>query len=204
MRGVFVTGTDTDIGKTLVSAWLTRHWRAEYWKPVQTGAAEDSDSATISALVPAAVIHPPANLFQSALSPHAAAELEGTRIELDAMPLPAGAGPLVVEGAGGILAPLNDTALTIDFAARLGLPVLVVARSGLGTLNHTLLTLEALRRRGLSILGVVMNGAANPANRRAIEHFGAVAVLAEIPPLADPASLDALAPPAFPCPEVPA
>lgn len=201
MRGVFVTGTDTGIGKTLVSAWLTRGWAAEYWKPVQTGAAEDSDSATVAALAPGARIHPPAHVYQAPLSPHAAAALEGARVTLDSLRPPASAGPLVVEGAGGILVPLNDTDLTIDFAARLGLPVLVVARSGLGTLNHTLLTVEALRRRALPILGVVMNGPPNPDNRRAIEHFAQVPVLAEIPPLAAPVSLDDLPPPAFSCPE---
>lgn len=204
MRGVFVTGTDTGIGKTLVSAWLTHHWRAEYWKPVQTGAAEDSDSATIAALAPAARIHPPAYVFQAPLSPHAAARLENAVITLDGLKLPATDGPLVVEGAGGILVPLNDQTLTADWVEHTGLPVLVVARSGLGTINHTLLTLEALKRRRIPILGVVMNGPPNPGNRKAIEHFGGTRVLAEIPPLPQPVRLGTLAPPTFSCPEVPA
>lgn len=202
MRGVFVTGTDTGIGKTLVSAWLAHHWRAEYWKPVQTGAAEDSDSATIATLAPAARIHPPAYVFQAPLSPHAAARLENAVITLDGLKLPATDGPLVVEGAGGILVPLNDHALTADWVERTGLPVLVVARSGLGTINHTLLTLEALSRRRIPILGVVMNGPHNPDNSKAIEHFGGARVLAQIPPLPDPVRLDILPPPAFSCPEV--
>lgn len=202
MRGVFVTGTDTGIGKTLVSAWLTQHWRAEYWKPVQTGAAEDSDSATIADLAPGARIHPPAYVFQAPLSPHEAARREGARITLDGLKLPESEGPLVVEGAGGILVPLNDQALTADWVEHLGLPVVVVARSGLGTLNHTLLTVEALKRRHIPILGVVMNGPPNPDNSKAIEHFGGVRVVAEIPPLNPPdaAAIAALAPPAFPCP----
>lgn len=202
MRGVFVTGTDTGIGKTLVSAWLTHHWRAEYWKPVQTGAAEDSDSATIAALAPAARVHPPAYVFQAPLSPHAAARLENASITLDGLKLPTTEGPLVVEGAGGILVPLNDRALTVDWVEHLGLPVVVVARSGLGTINHTLLTLEALNRRHIPILGVVMNGPPNPGNRAAIEQFGDTRVLAEIPPLPQPVRLDTLPPPAFSCPEV--
>lgn len=199
MRGVFVTGTDTGIGKTLISAWLTRGWRADYWKPIQTGAGEDSDSRTLAHLVPGAVIHPPAYVFQAPLSPHEAARRERARIDLSALTLPETARTLVVEGAGGIMVPLNETALTVDFMERLGLPALVVARSGLGTINHTLMTLDILRRRRIPILGVVLNGQKNPANRQAIEHFGGISVLAEIQPLfAVTASvLASLPPPAF-------
>lgn len=204
MQGVFVTGTDTGIGKTLVSAWLTHHWRAEYWKPIQTGALDDSDSDTVAKLAPGAVIHPPAYVFQAPLSPHEAARRENSRIELSGLQPPICLGPLVVEGAGGIMVPLNEVALTVDFIAALNLPTVIVARSGLGTLNHTLLTLDALRRRHIPVLGVVLNGQKNPANRQAIEHFGAVTVLAEIQPLpAVTASLVASLPaPTFSCPKV--
>ncbi|MGE5515724.1 MAG: dethiobiotin synthase [Bacteroidota bacterium] len=183
MRGVFVTGTDTDVGKTLVSAWLTEAWKADYWKPIQTGAADITDYGTVAKLVPGAVIHPSAYVFQAPLSPHEAARRERARIDLSALVPPATANVLVVEGAGGAMVPLNEMALTVDFMERLGLPAVVVARSGLGTINHTLMTLEVLRRRRIPILGVVMNGQRNPANRQAIEHFGAVPVLAEIQPL---------------------
>lgn len=202
MKGVFVTGTDTDIGKTLVSAWLTHFWRAEYWKPVQTGAAEGTDSETVARLVPEAVVHPSAYTFQAPLSPHEAARRERARIDLSALVLPATQGPLVVEGAGGVMVPLNELALMIDLMERLRLPAVVVARSALGTINHTLMTLEMLRRRHIPVLGVVMNGQKNPANRQAIEHFGGVPVLAELQPLfAVTASVVAsLPPPAFACP----
>ena len=146
MRG-FVTGTDTDVGKTLVSAWLTQAWQADYWKPVQTGAVDITDYGTVERLVPGATIHPPAYVFQAPLSPHAAAALEGARIDLAAMPLPVAPGPLVVEGAGGILVPLNERDLTVDFAARLGLPVLVVARSAWA---EPLVDHRALRRHACS------------------------------------------------------
>lgn len=202
MKGVFVTGTDTDIGKTLVSAWLTHFWRAEYWKPVQTGATEGSDAATIAKLVPEAVIHPSTYVFQAPLSPHEAARREHARIDLSTLVPPATASPLVVEGAGGVMVPLNELALMIDLMERLRLPVVVVARSALGTINHTLMTLELLRRRHVPILGVVMNGQRNPGNRQAIEHYGGVPVLAELQPLfAVTASVVAsLPPPAFACP----
>ena len=199
MRGVFVTGTDTDVGKTLVAAWLTQAWGADYWKPVQTGAADITDYGTVTKLVPGAVIHPSAYVFQAPLSPHEAARRERARIDLSALVAPVTSNLLVVEGAGGAMVPLNEVALTVDFMERLGLPAVIVARSGLGTINHTLMTLEVLRRRRIPILGVVMNGQRNPANRQAIEHFGAVPVLAEIQPLpAVTASVVAsLPPPAF-------
>jgi dethiobiotin synthetase/malonyl-CoA O-methyltransferase len=133
------------------------------------------------------------------LSPHEAARRERARIDLSAIVLPETSRPLVVEGAGGVMVPLNEVALTVDLIDRLGLAALVVARSGLGTINHTLLTLEALRRRRIPILGVVMNGQRNPGNRQAIEHFGGVPVLAEIQPLpaVTAAVIANLPPPAF-------
>ncbi len=202
MKGVFVTGTDTGIGKTLVSAWLARNWGADYWKPIQTGAAEDSDSATVERLAPEVTIHPPSVVLQAPLSPYDAAKRERLRIDLSALQPPATARPLVVEGAGGVMVPINELALMVDLMARLQLPVVVVARSGLGTINHTLMTLEMLRRRHVPVLGVVMNGQRNPGNRQAIEHFGGTPVLAEIQPLlAVTASvLASLPPPAFSCP----
>jgi dethiobiotin synthetase/malonyl-CoA O-methyltransferase len=201
-RGVFVTGTDTGIGKTLVSAWLARGWRAAYWKPIQSGMTEGTDSAWVARMVPGVEILPSAVELQAPLSPHDAARRERRRIELSSLILPETERPLVVEGAGGAMVPINETALMVDLIARLGLPALVVARSGLGTINHTLMTLEVLRRRRVPLLGVVLNGQRNPANRQAIEHFGGVPVLAEIQPLpaVTRAMLESLPPPAFECP----
>jgi dethiobiotin synthetase/malonyl-CoA O-methyltransferase len=203
MKGVFVTGTDTDVGKTLVSAWLASSWQAEYWKPIQSGSVDGTDADTVARLAPGVLIHPSSVVLAAPLSPHEAARRERTVIDLDSVTMPTTAGPLVVEGAGGAMVPINDTALMIDLMERLHLPVLVVARSGLGTINHTLMTLEILRSRGVPLLGVVMNGQKNPANRQAIEHFGKIPVLAEIQPLiAVTASVVAnLPPPGFSCPE---
>ena len=183
-HGAFVVGTDTDVGKTVVAACLARAWDADYWKPVQTGSAEDpGDTAAVARLtgLPPERLHAPVYVFAAPLSPHAAAALEGAAIALDAIARPSTERPLVVEGAGGALVPLNDHSLMIDLVQRLGLPVVVAARSTLGTINHTLLTLEALRGRGLRVLGVVMNGPPSASNREAIERYGRVRVLAEIP-----------------------
>jgi len=184
VRGVFVTGTDTGVGKTVVAACLARAWQAGYWKPVQTGMVTgDDDTNTVVTLagVPAEHVYPPAYALRAPLSPHAAAELEDIRITVDAIVPPQTAHPLVVEGAGGLLVPLNDREFMIDLMAKLALPILLVARSTLGTINHTLLSLAALRSRGLPIAGVVLNGPPNAGNRAAIERFGQVRVLAELP-----------------------
>jgi len=195
MKGVCVTGTDTGIGKTVVSACLVRAWHASYWKPVQSGTADgDHDTATVVRLAALAPDRhaPPAYALRAPLSPHAAAALEGIAIDLDRLAaLPALPAPLVVEGAGGVLVPLTDRHLMIDLMARLALPVVLVARSALGTINHTLLSLMALRSRGIAIAGVVLNGPPNPGNRAAIESHGAIRIIAELPP-ADPLDAEAI------------
>jgi len=183
-RGVFVTGTDTNVGKTVASACLVGAWNAGYWKPIQTGLADDpGDSATVTALagLPPERVPAPVYALQAPLSPHAAAAAERVTIELEAIARPASRQFLVVEGAGGILVPLNRSALMIDLIGRLGLPAILVARSALGTINHTLLSLGALRARQVPVAGVVMNGPPDAGNRRAIEQFGRVRVLAELP-----------------------
>lgn len=184
--GVFVTGTDTGIGKTVVSACLVRRWGADYWKPVQTGLAEDTaDSLTVARLAGASAgrIHAPRHAFQAPLSPEAAAAAEGATIALSDFTLPESRAPIVVEGAGGVLVPVGGGALMADLMLRLGLPVLLVARTTLGTINHTLLSLEALRARGLIVWGVVMAGQDGTANAEAISRLGQAAVLAHLPPM---------------------
>ncbi|GBR43690.1 dethiobiotin synthase [Neokomagataea thailandica] len=186
-RGVFVTGTDTGIGKTLTSAILTTAWQATYWKPLQTGLnEEEGDSPTVSRLAnltPERLI-PPAYALQEPLAPSAAAALEGIHIDPDRLTLPNVAAPLVVEGAGGVMVPVYDDVLMIDLMVRFALPVVLVARSGLGTINHSLLTIEALKQRGIEILGVVFSGKENPDNMRMIEHFSGVRTLFTVPHIA--------------------
>jgi malonyl-CoA O-methyltransferase len=195
VHGVFVTGTDTGIGKTVASAALLYRLRAagtpaRYWKPIQTGIEDDDDTATVARLSgcgPTGVLEAGVRLRRP-LSPHLAARLAGTSITLEDVLDRAGPaltrGSWVVEGAGGVLVPVNDRDLMIDLMRLLGMPVVVVARTVLGTINHTLLTLEALAARGLTVGGVVMVGPPNDDNRAAIEHYGRTQVLGTLPMLA--------------------
>lgn len=193
MHGFFVTGTDTDVGKTLVSAWLLTHLDAFYWKPVQAGTEPETDSATVQRLaeVPADRILPEAYVLPEPVAPHEAARRAGITIDLDKLGPPDCEGLVVVEGAGGLMVPLTDDAYVIDLATDLDLSIVLVARSTLGTINHTLLSIEAIRRRGLPLAGVVITGPETPHNRAAIERYGRIDVIAEIPWL-EPVSRAAL------------
>ena len=182
---LFVAGTDTGVGKTVVSAILMVGMRGKYWKPIQSGIEEMNDTDWIRTVTGLPEDHflPEVYRLKRPLSPHAAAAAEGIRIELAAFQLPETKEHLIVEGAGGIMVPLNDHHYMLDLMKKLTIPVLLVARSELGTINHTLLSLDQLRRQALEIFGVVMNGPRNSENRKAIEHYGNVEVLGEIEPL---------------------
>jgi dethiobiotin synthetase len=183
VQGFFVTGTDTDVGKTVVAAWLVARLGACYWKPVQAGTHPETDSVTVRRLSGAAPdrILPEAYMLAEPMAPHEAARREGIAIDMAKLVPPPCHRPLVAEGAGGLMVPLNEQSYVIDLARELDLPLILVARSTLGTINHTLLSLEAIRRRGLPLAGVVMNGPETPHNRAAIERYGRVEVIAEIP-----------------------
>jgi dethiobiotin synthase len=191
-HGLFVTGTDTNIGKTVLAAALMHRYRGvtqvRYWKPVQTGSPEDDDTAVARELggcTDAEILDKGIRLPRP-LSPHLAAELSGMTIDMAAMidMMPACKG-CIVEGAGGVLVPLNQRELMIDLIRALDIVAVVMARSALGTINHTLLTLEALRSRNIPVAGVVVGGERNCENRRAIETYGRVSVLGEMPRFAD-------------------
>ena len=177
-QGVFVTGTGTNVGKTIVCAALAHRWHAAYWKPIQTGIATDpADSDTIAHLAPGTPIAPPRHILRAPFSPEDAATPENATITLADFDLPPADGPIVVEGAGGVLVPLNGADLMIDLMVRLALPVILVAATGLGTINHTLLSLAALRARHLTVAGVILTGEDNQANASAIARHGQVAIL---------------------------
>lgn len=188
-RHLFVTGTDTGIGKTLVAAMLMAGLDGYYWKPVQSGTDEGTDTRWIREKtgLPADRFFPEAYRFKGFMSPHAAAARENVQIDLESIqiPDPDPSSYLIMEGAGGLMVPLGARLLVIDLIKRLAAPVLLVARSGLGTINHTLLSLEKLKASGIEVVGVVMNGPKEESNRKAIEHFGKVRVLAEVEPMGE-------------------
>lgn len=183
MSGFFVTGTDTEVGKTLVSAWLLTQLEGAYWKPIQAGTVPTTDSATVQRLaeLPVSRVLPEAYLLPEPMAPHEAAQRANIALDMEKLKLPPHDGLVVVEGAGGLMVPIASGAYMIDLADSLDLPIILVARSTLGTINHTLLSLEAIRRRGLPLAGVVISGPETPHNRAAIERFGRVEVIAEIP-----------------------
>jgi dethiobiotin synthetase len=181
---LFVTGTDTNIGKTLLSGLLVAAFDAIYWKPIQTGALEGTDRQSVIQLadIPEAQTIPECYCFDPPVSPHLAAESSGIRIDLARIQPPKNLSkPLIAEGAGGILVPINDSELMLDLARHLGFPVLIAARAALGTINHTLLTIRALHCAKMPLQGVVMIGHRNKDNERSVEHFGAVPVVGTIP-----------------------
>lgn len=181
---LFVTGTDTNVGKTLLSAFLVAALDAIYWKPIQTGAVEGTDRQTVIKLaeIPEAQTIPESYCFDPSVSPHLAAEASGVRIDLARIRVPAKVDkPVIAEGAGGILVPINDSESMLDLARHLGFPVLIAARAALGTINHTLLTVGTLRCAKMPVKGVVMIGNRNKDNERSIEQFGAIPIVGWIP-----------------------
>ncbi|KLT21799.1 dethiobiotin synthase [Wolbachia endosymbiont of Armadillidium vulgare str. wVulC] len=178
---IFVTGTDTDVGKTTISSWLCLHTGYSYFKPIQTGSILGTDSHQISNLTNANV-YKENFVYKRPLSPHLAASLENDSINIDSISLPK-THNLIIEGAGGVLVPINKTTLMVDLIKKFATPTILVARTTLGTINHTLLSLEALHARNVPILGVILNGLLSQDNLEAIEFYGRVQVLASVPKL---------------------
>jgi len=194
-RAIIVTGTDTGIGKTVFAAALAGALDARYWKPVQAGLDDGGDSANIARLsgLPAARILPEAYRLTTPCSPHRAAEIDVLAIDPALLDLPQGEGPLVVEGAGGVLVPLTRSLVYADVFVRWCAPVVLVARTALGTINHSLLSIEALRSRGVPILGIAFVGDENADSEATIADIGRVKRLGRLPllPRLDSETLDA-------------
>jgi dethiobiotin synthetase len=183
---IVVAGTDTEIGKTVFSAGLAALLGANYWKPIQAGLEGETDSQLVAKLggLSADRIMPERYRLKTPASPHQAAAIDGVHITLEALDVPdTGGRPLVIEGSGGLLVPLDDTTLYIDVFARWRLPVVLCARTALGTINHSLLSIEALRHRKLDILGIAFIGDGNPESERVICEIGRVRRLGRLPRL---------------------
>lgn len=181
MSGFIITGTDTDVGKTVFAAGLAQALKAAYWKPVQAGLDGPTDSEEVTRLAPAATVLPEAHCFRTPCSPHEAGRIDGIKASDDDLQLPETERVLVVEGAGGLMVPYRHDLLSIDLFKRWELPLIVVARTRLGTINHTLLTLGAARTHGLAVAGVAFVGEAEPVAEEAIVAFGNVAHLGRLP-----------------------
>jgi dethiobiotin synthetase len=188
-----VTGTDTGVGKTIFAAALAAHLGARYWKPVQAGLAGETDSDSVTRLTHSkTLVLEEAYRLNTPCSPHEAARIDGVTINPAELALPRGDRPLVVEGAGGVLVPLTDDLVYADMFAQWGLPLVLVARTTLGTINHSLLSLEALRARAIVVHGVVFSGEPVPASEAAITRIGKVRHLGRLPQL-DPLTAETLA-----------
>ena len=192
-RALIVTGTDTGIGKTVFAAGLAGVLGAHYWKPVQAGTEPEGDSETVASLsgLSADRILPEAYRLKMPASPHLAAREEGLTLEIDRLTLPDVEGPLVVEGAGGVLVPLSESLLMVDLFASWRVPAIVCTRTSLGTINHSLLTVRALRAAGVPVLGLAFIGDPHEENERIIPQLAGVPSLGRLP-LLDPLDRDTL------------
>ena len=182
-KRIIICGTDTDVGKTIVSSFLVQGLKGIYWKPIQSGTEEGTDTKTVCNLLSleSNSYLPERYKFKAPVSPHWAAEQESAFIEPSNLKLPDLDELIIIETAGGLMVPLNRDWLQIDQLKAWGVPIILVARTGLGTLNHTLLSLEALKNRNLDVLGIVLNGPPHKDNPKTLEQFGDTKILASLP-----------------------
>lgn len=180
---LFVTGIGTEVGKTVISAVLTEKLGADYWKPVQAGDLDNSDTMKVKELVSNSqrVFHDEGFRLNHPMSPHAAAQREGIEINLDDFKMPQTANNLVIEGAGGLMVPLNDRDCVIDLIETLGAEVVLVSRNYLGSINHTLLSIEALKSRGIPVRGVIFNDEENVETESVILKMTGLKCLGRVP-----------------------
>jgi dethiobiotin synthetase len=183
MRKLFITGIGTDVGKTIVAATITEALQADYWKPVQSGAIENTDTQKVKSLVSNSLsnFHTESYVLQAPLSPYAAAHLQNIEIDFSNIILPqCNKSNLVIEGAGGLMVPLNSQYFVIDLISKFDAEVILVVKNYLGSINHTLLSIELLKARKLKIAGIIFNGDANNASEEIIIDYGKLPVLGRI------------------------
>ncbi|GAA4840922.1 dethiobiotin synthase [Algivirga pacifica] len=179
---IFVTAIHTDSGKTLCSAILTEALQADYWKPVQSGYPRDTESVKELVSNTTSTFYPEQYLLTEPMSPHASARIDGVTIDLDQITLP-DANNLVVEGAGGLMVPLNDEEYIVDLIEKLQIPVILISNLYLGSINHSLLSINELKRRNIPVAGIIFNGDSNPESERIIEAHSGYPVLLRVPTL---------------------
>ena len=182
MKNYFITGIGTNVGKTIASAILTEALQADYWKPIQTGSFEDNDKNTIKNLISNSktVFHNETYNFKEPVSPHLAAALENKKIKIETIGLPETENSLIIEGAGGILVPLNENNFVIDIARNLEAPIILVCLNYLGCINHSLLSIDYLLKNDFEIKGLILNGNFDKAVKSAIINYSEIPVIAEI------------------------
>ncbi len=182
MKRIFVTGIGTDVGKTVVSAILAEALHADYWKPVQTGSYFSTDADKIRKYVsnPKTQIHPESFVLKQYMSPHAAAELEGQQITLDKIELPKTDNSLIIEGAGGMMVPLNSKEFIVDIIKKVNAEVVLVIQNYLGSINHSILSIDALRYRNISAMGIVFNGPPHKLSEDIIVSYSGLKVIGRI------------------------
>jgi len=181
----FITGIGTGIGKTIVSSIVTEKLQADYWKPIQSGDLDQSDSMKVESLISNSktVIHQEAFRLTQPLSPHLSATLDNIDLSMDKLFTPSTDNTLIIEGAGGLMVPLNDRELLIDYIIALQVEVILVSQNYLGSINHTLLSLELLKARNVTVKGIIYNGVSNIETERYINQYSPVEILGNIPVL---------------------
>lgn len=181
MNKYFITGIGTDVGKTVVSAIVVEALNADYWKPIQAGELTHTDIHSVEELISNSIskMHTHSYALKTPMSPHAAAEIDGVTIELQAIKEPATENNLVIEGAGGLLVPINKNETILDLIKE-DYKVIVVSRHYLGSINHTLLTLSQLRSKGIEVAGIVFNGAEHQSTEEIILKIGEVKAIGRI------------------------
>lgn len=182
MKRIFVTGIGTDIGKTVVSAVLVEALKADYWKPVQTGSFFSRDTTEVQRIISntKSRFHPESYLLKQPMSPHAAAELEGVEIDVNKIQLPQTTNHLVIEGAGGLMVPLNRKYFMIDLIQKFDAEVILVVKNYLGSINHTLLSIDALKNRGIQITGIIINEEPHELSESIILQYSGLKLLGRI------------------------
>ena len=180
---LFVSGIGTDVGKTVVSAILTEAFQADYWKPVQSGDLHFTDSDKVRSFVKntKSKFHKEIYRLNTPASPHYAAEVDGVEINLENFVLPETENHLIVEGAGGLMVPLNSNQTVLDLIKKLNIPVVLVSRNYLGSINHTMLSIEMLKARNVEVKGIIFNGEPNPATESWILKNSGLPFIASVP-----------------------